>query len=144
MVSPIKSCTQVLVGKVQHCTSEIPEHVFMQMLSNGKPLSTRGHILQGDHGLEQWSSEYLNEPRNDWADEFSHKQAQADRQADGQNASTATKSMEQTRALCDTLASSQDPKLRQSKFLQFVSKMSRGEIILEDNQVAPHLVTKMH
>ena len=32
-------------------------------------------------------------------------------------------------------AASGDPKMRSSKFLQFVSKMSRGEIILEDNQV---------
>ena len=44
--------------------------------------------------------------------------------------------MEQTRILRDALAESADPKLRNSKFLQFLSKMSRGEIILEDNQVS--------
>ena len=32
-------------------------------------------------------------------------------------------------------AASQDPKIQNSKFLQFVSKMSRGELIMEDNQV---------
>ena len=35
---------------------------------------------------------------------------------------------------CPATASS-DPKIRNSKFLQFVSKMSRGELIMEDNQV---------
>lgn len=43
--------------------------------------------------------------------------------------------LEQTRKLADTLAASSDPKIRNSKFLQFVSKMSRGELIMEDNQV---------
>lgn len=43
--------------------------------------------------------------------------------------------MEQTRKLMDTLASNKDPKFQNSKFLQFLSKMSQGEVILEDNQV---------
>jgi peroxin-5 len=43
--------------------------------------------------------------------------------------------MEQTKKLAETLASSTDPKFQNSKFLQFVSKMSRGELILEDNAV---------
>ena len=43
--------------------------------------------------------------------------------------------LDQTRALAETLAKDADPKFRNSQFLQFVSKMSRGEIILEDNQV---------
>ena len=43
--------------------------------------------------------------------------------------------MADTKRLAETLAASKDPKFKNSKFLQFVSKMSRGEIILEDNQV---------
>lgn len=33
------------------------------------------------------------------------------------------------------MASNSDPKFKNSKFLQFLSKMSNGEVILEDNQV---------
>ena len=47
----------------------------------------------------------------------------------------ALQALSQTRALADTLSKDADPKFRNSQFLQFVSKMSRGEIILEDNQV---------
>ena len=41
----------------------------------------------------------------------------------------------QTRALVQTLAANQEPKFQNSKFLQFVSKMSRGELIFEGNGV---------
>ena len=51
---------------------------------------------------------------------------------------TNARAMEQTKALADTLSKDADPKFQNSKFLQFVSKMSRGEIILEDNQVRPY------
>ena len=43
--------------------------------------------------------------------------------------------MSSTRALVDVLSRDADPKMRNSKFLQFVSKMSRGELILDDNKV---------
>lgn len=43
--------------------------------------------------------------------------------------------MRSTRALVDVLSADPDPKMRASKFLQFVSKMSKGELILEDNKV---------
>ncbi|XP_040972543.1 uncharacterized protein [Gossypium hirsutum] len=42
-----------------------------------------------------------------------------------------------TRMLAHTLSQNSDPKFRNSKFLQFVSKMSRGELIIDDNQVKP-------
>lgn len=50
----------------------------------------------------------------------------------------SAKALEQTRALADTLASDKDGRFANSKFLQFISKMSRGEIILEGNEVFPH------
>jgi hypothetical protein len=54
-------------------------------------------------------------------------------------ATTATRlngdMLQHTRALEATMASNSDPKFKNSKFLQFLSKMSNGEVILEDNQV---------
>ena len=86
---------------------------------------------ENGRGDNQWTEEYLKEHPEVLADESTSAQVNAflntaDNKADA---------LEQTRALRDTMASSQDPKFRQSKFLQFVSKMSRGEIILEGNQV---------
>ncbi|CAK9157803.1 unnamed protein product [Ilex paraguariensis] len=43
--------------------------------------------------------------------------------------------MEQTRMLAPTLVQNNDPKFQNSKFLQFVSRMSCGEITIEDNQI---------
>ena len=43
--------------------------------------------------------------------------------------------MTHTRALRDAISASKDPKFQNSKFLSFLSKMTQGEIILEDNQV---------
>ena len=60
--------------------------------------------------------------------------AQAEAQAGGR-AVQRVDALEQTRALADTLAADKDGRFAQSKFLQFVSKMSRGEIILEGNEV---------
>jgi peroxin-5 len=47
----------------------------------------------------------------------------------------SAKALEQTKALADTLAADKDGRFANSKFLQFISKMSRGEIILEGNEV---------
>ena len=62
-----------------------------------------------------------------------HLQAQA--QAGGRVEDSA-KALEQTKALADTLAADKDGKFANSKFLQFISKMSRGEIILDGNEVS--------
>ncbi len=45
--------------------------------------------------------------------------------------------LEHTRALQETMAANKDPKFQNSKFLQFLSKMTRGEVVLEDNRVLP-------
>lgn len=70
-----------------------------------------------------------------WASEFEHEQAQIAslNQASGQHISSLA-AMEQTSMLAHTLAQNNDPKFQNSKFLQFVSKMSRGELFVEDNQ----------
>ncbi|KAL7600285.1 peroxisome biogenesis protein 5 [Lactuca sativa] len=73
-----------------------------------------------------------------WASEFQHEQTQmtsVDRMAGANIPSLAA--MEQTRMLAHTLAQNTNPKFQNSKFLQFVSKMSRGELTIEDNQVRP-------
>ena len=93
---------------------------------------------------EKWVEQFGEEgpvssadlPPEKWVEEFGTSQEQAAAPSEQQAANRAD-ALQQTRALRDTLASSQDPKFQKSKFLQFVSKMSRGEIILEDNQVGP-------
>ncbi|KAL6200529.1 hypothetical protein ACLB2K_030310 [Fragaria x ananassa] len=73
---------------------------------------------------------------NGWASEFEQEQSQmmsADHMRGGNMASLAA--MEQTRMLANTLAQNEEPKFQKSRFLQFVSKMSRGELIIDDNQV---------
>lgn len=62
--------------------------------------------------------------------------AQAEARAGGR-AEHSGNALQQTKALAETLASDKDGKFAQSKFLQFISKMSRGEIILEGNKVCP-------
>ena len=73
-----------------------------------------------------------------WVNEFSggqqEEQEQTQQQQQRQRADPVT-TLEQTKRLADTLAANKDPKFQNSKFLQFVSKMSRGELILDDNEV---------
>lgn len=70
--------------------------------------------------------------------ELKLRRVQAEAQAGGRLENSA-KALEQTKALADTLASDKDGKFANSKFLQFLSKMSRGEIILEGNKVSEDL-----
>lgn len=107
-------------------------------------------------GADGWVSEFTQQrvPRDDpnmwvqsferqhgtngWASEFEHEQSQLATidQMRGSNIPNLA-AMEQTRMLAHTLAQNNDPKFQNSKFLQFVSKMSRGEITIEDNQFKP-------
>ncbi|XP_042011277.1 peroxisome biogenesis protein 5-like [Salvia splendens] len=75
---------------------------------------------------------------NGWASEFEHEHLQL-ASVDQMRATGVPNlaAMEQTRMLAHTLAQNNDPKFQNSKFLQFVSKMSRGEITIEDNQFKP-------
>lgn len=69
-----------------------------------------------------------------WVDDY-RAAAQAGTELRQQQRADTSSAMEQTKKLAETLASSTNPKFQNSKFLQFVSKMSRGELILEDNGV---------
>ena len=97
-------------------------------------LSWSSSIILQFQGENQWAQEFQGE--HDWGNEFDQLQRAGGAQAQA-NASSQQEAMQQTKALAETLAASNDPKFKNSKFLQFVSKMSRGEIILEDNQVTP-------
>ncbi|GFP90610.1 peroxisome biogenesis protein 5 [Phtheirospermum japonicum] len=110
----------------------------------------------GPLGADGWVSEFSQQqlPRDDpnmwvqsferqhgsngWASEFEHEQSQLASfdQMRGSNISNLA-AMEQTRMLAHTLAQNNDPKFQNSKFLQFLSKMSRGELTVEDNQFKP-------
>ncbi|XP_042497602.1 peroxisome biogenesis protein 5-like [Macadamia integrifolia] len=106
------------------------------------------------HAVDGWVSEYSQhraahgDPEawahsfeqqhgaNGWASEFEQEQYQIT--SVGKMRSENISSMaaiEQTHMLAHTLAQNEDPKFQNSKFLQFVSKMSRGELIVDDNQV---------
>ncbi|XP_071701897.1 peroxisome biogenesis protein 5-like [Rutidosis leptorrhynchoides] len=113
-------------------------------------------MVPGPRGADGWADEFAqhrvgqSDPNSwalsferlhgagGWASEFEHEQAQmtsVDRMAGANIPSLAA--MEQTRMLAHTLAQNSNPKFQNSKFLQFVSKMSRGELTIEDNQVKP-------
>lgn len=79
---------------------------------------------------------------NGWASEFEHEQAQVAtlNQPSSQHMSRLA-ATEQTRMLAHTLAQNTDPKFQNSRFLQFVSKMSRGELFVEGNQVKENSVS---
>ncbi|KAL3851064.1 hypothetical protein ACJIZ3_012946 [Penstemon smallii] len=110
----------------------------------------------GPHGSDGWVAEFSqhrvahDDPNmwvqsfdrqhgaNGWASEFEHEQSQlATVHQLGAPSISNLAAMEQTRMLAHTLAQNNDPKFQNSKFLQFVSKMSRGEITIDDNQIKP-------
>ncbi|KAL1815009.1 hypothetical protein ACET3Z_017583 [Daucus carota] len=113
-----------------------------QNLHNG-PRSADGWIAEYDqHRVQRgnpndWAHSFEQlHGANNWASEFENEQSQVASFGQMRGASIPNlAAMEQTRVLAHTLSQNQDPKFQNSKFLQFVSKMSRGEITFEDNQV---------
>ncbi|CAH8301422.1 unnamed protein product [Eruca vesicaria subsp. sativa] len=74
---------------------------------------------------------------NGWATEFEQGQSQLmSNQMRSMNMQNIA-AMEQTRKLAHTLSQDGNLKFHNSKFLQFVSKMSRGELIIDQNEVKP-------
>eukprot|EP00889_Picochlorum_renovo_P007529 jgi/Picre1/34559/NNA_002027.t1 len=84
---------------------------------------------EGLHGARQQMHE------SGWADEFSKKMTVSDAWVAEHESKANVSAMEHTKRLADTLSAETDPKFKHSKFLQFVSKMSRGEIIVDGNEV---------
>ncbi|GAB2210413.1 hypothetical protein Drorol1_Dr00015679 [Drosera rotundifolia] len=95
-----------------------------------------GQYRQEPANPDMWAQSFEQRGHGSWASEFEHEQDQATsfNQFQGVPFSNLA-AMEQSRMLADTLAQNNDPKFQNSKFLQFVSKMSRGELFIEDNQV---------
>lgn len=94
-------------------------------------------FAQHQHNPNAWASSFERQHgAGGWASEFEHEQTQMTSMAGGANIPSLA-AMEQTRMLAHTLAQNSNPKFQNSKFLQFVSKMSRGELTIEDNQVKP-------
>ncbi|CAN6450566.1 unnamed protein product [Victoria cruziana] len=97
---------------------------FNQSRSHGEPDSW-ADAFEKQHGV------------NSWASQFEQEQLMASQsQLTGASMSHLA-AMEQSRMLAQTLAQNEDPRFQNSKFLQFVSKMSRGELIVDDNQLKP-------
>lgn len=108
----------------------VNEYDSMQQVNGGSaPGITTGNGLEASRTTTTTTTAGA-----DWVDEFKAQTAagSAMRQSLQGNASAA---VEQTKKLAETLSSNRDPKFQNSKFLQFVSKMSKGELIIEDNAV---------
>ncbi|GFR42462.1 hypothetical protein Agub_g3370, partial [Astrephomene gubernaculifera] len=88
-----------------------------------------------------WAAEFAAAaPASAWAEDFAaqEKQAQATaaEQADQSQAERSGGDPRATSAaLAEVLGRSDNPKMRNSRFMQFVSKMSRGELTFQDNKV---------
>ena len=82
---------------------------------------------------EQHHHQHQPGSTSEWVDEF---RAAADVGTAIRSRTTdAATTAQQTKRLAETLAADANPKFQNSKFLQFVSKMSRGELIFEENGV---------
>jgi len=93
-------------------------------------------VVKADAQRQRWADEFDQEPANQWANDFERTQTGATASVSGTDQQAdAAATRGDTKALADLLSNDANPKMKNSKFLQFVSKMSRGEIILEDNQV---------
>ncbi|XP_015881476.1 peroxisome biogenesis protein 5 [Ziziphus jujuba] len=115
---------------------------------------SQGIMQPNSHATDGWVAEFGQQRHGDpnawvhsfeqqhgsngWASEFEQEQSQLASVDHMRGVNVANlAAMEQTRMLANTLAQNGDPKFQNSKFLQFVSKMSRGELIIDDNQVKP-------
>lgn len=87
-----------------------------------------------------WAGEFLHQTSpSGWAEEYTgarhNPQAFRSEQSLQEVSHQArTVVQEHSRAIADTLASSTDPRMHNSQFLQFISKMSRGGIDMEGNE----------
>ena len=85
---------------------------------------------------DAWAADYENNASgSQWVNEFSSEKKQGLAGVDLDPALNSVSALEHTKKLADTLSAETDPKFKHSKFLQFVSKMSRGEIIVDGNAV---------
>lgn len=113
---------------------------FSNMRLGSQPGGWAEEFAQADAQRHRWADEFSQQPENQWASEFERTQTGAAASVSGTDSQTAAAAQGDTKALADLLSRDANPKMKNSKFLQFISKMSRGEIILEDNEAkeVPH------
>ncbi|KAK3252416.1 Peroxisomal membrane signal receptor PTS1, variant 2 [Cymbomonas tetramitiformis] len=107
------------------------------------PPGWAAEFQQMQHPGIGWANDFhaqQNASAGGWVDEFVDSRAESAQKAADATTSGDLQATAQTKALVDTLAANQDPKFQNSQFLQFISKMSRGELSFEGNQVK-HKVT---
>lgn len=93
-----------------------------------------GSQMHHTSATPQWADEFgasYAGAHASWADEFGQQQKTAG--VDVDPAINSASAIEHTRRLAETLSAETDPKFKNSQFLQFVSKMSRGELIVDGN-----------
>ena len=93
------------------------------------------HLSSDNANSNAWASEFGKKESETWVDEYGSDKQSAGVSALDREGIASTSALEHTKRLAETLGSEKDPKFKNSKFLQFVSKMSRGELIMEGNQV---------
>jgi peroxin-5 len=81
-------------------------------------------------GPQSWAEEFTHGEGEKWAGEF--EAAAAETAAAARRSAGPGEAMAATRRMVEVLGADADPKMRNSQFLQFLSKMSRGELLLEE------------
>ncbi|DBB03443.1 hypothetical protein WJX82_005278 [Trebouxia sp. C0006] len=107
----------------------------MRLEPAGPPSAWANEFAQADAQRQRWADEFVEQqPGHQWANDFERTQTGATASVSGTDQQGNAASNGDTKALADLLSKDANPKMKNSKFLQFISKMSRGEIIVEDNQ----------
>ena len=95
-----------------------------------------------DATADAWAEEFnAAMPDGEWAREFRREQDERDqgRTAGAERAHAPTEAQAETAAhagrIAETMSSDQNPKFQNSQFLKFMSRMSRGETVVEGNDV---------
>ena len=87
----------------------------------------------------EWASEFAEQqtPGGAWASEFREAQDATATEAAREGGPTAAQAetAAQARGLVETLSQNADPKFQNSEFLRFMSRMSKGEIVVEGDAV---------
>jgi peroxin-5 len=113
-----------------------------QQLQQQRPVSTGwadDFAVQQHQQQSAWAEEFSKAEAaagpQGWATEFSEAQEAAVASTPEAAAAAAADARATSARLVDALTADGDPKMRNSKFLQFLSKMSKGELEFEDNKV---------
>jgi peroxin-5 len=93
---------------------------------------------QQRQGPDAWAEEFQQQEggaASDWVQGFTEEQEAAAGTRHGSSAATSADAQATSARLVAALTADGDPKMKNSKFLQFLSKMSKGELMFEDNKV---------